>query len=145
MITTGTTHFGQGMNTEETVKNERILLLINEDNTILRLTKLFLETEKFTVLCADTGQEALELFSTNIDRVDLVVCDANILNNRNRKTISQLRGMKPGLQIILCADSEEILGCEEDLRSSDVVVVMKPYTTLTVIEYSKNFFAYRNS
>ncbi|MFZ4620147.1 MAG: response regulator [Bacteroidota bacterium] len=129
----------------ELEKNERILLLINQDNIILRLTKVFLETEKFTVLSADTGHEAMELFAAHVDRVDLVVCDANILNDHNRKTISRLREMKPDLQIILCANSDEIQGCEDELISSEVVVIMKPYNTLTIIEYAKNFFTYRYS
>ncbi len=133
------------MSPTELEKNERILLLINQDNIILGLTKVFLETEKFTVLSADTGHEALELFAAHVDRVDLVVCDANILNDHNRKTISRLREMKPDLQIILCANSDKIQGCEDELILSKVVVIMKPYNTLTIIEYAKNFFTYRYS
>jgi DNA-binding NtrC family response regulator len=133
------------MNAIAEEKTERILLIINEDNTVLRLTKILLENERFTVLSADSGHDGLEQFAAHIDRIDLVVCDANILNERNRNTISRLLALKPDIQIILCANAEEVQVCKEELRSPDVVVIMKPYTTLTIVEYAKNFFQYRNN
>jgi len=132
------------MNTTAERENERILLMINKDKTFLRLTKILLETEKFTVLCAESGEEGIGQFTLHRDRIDLVVCDANVLNDRGRKTIKQLQALKPDIQIILCANSDEIQCCEEEVRSADMVVIMKPYTTLTIIEYAKNYFLYRN-
>lgn len=136
---------GYPMSTTAEKENERILLLINEDKTFLRLTKILLETEKFTVLCAESGEDGIGQFLMHQDRIDLVVCDANILNDRDRKTISRLKDLKPEIQIILCANSDEIQCCEEEVRSAEMVVIMKPYTTMTIIEYAKNYFLYRNN
>ena len=133
------------MNTNIDRENERILLLINEDKTFLRLTKILLETEKFTVICAESGEDGVGQFSMHHDRIDLVVCDANIFHDRARKTITRLKAVKPDIQIILCANSDEIQCCEEEVRSAEMVVIMKPYTTLTIIEYARNYFLYRNN
>lgn len=101
------------------------VLVIDDEELIRILTESFLEQLGYTVLLADCGEEATEIFRENSDRIQLVLSDITMPGIDGIETIRQLRKISPGLKAIISSgySSEKI-----DSLPRDTVFLAKPYS-----------------
>ena len=102
-----------------------IILYAEDDEGIRKTTLELLEIEGYEVLVASNGQEALELYSPNAERVDLLLTDLRMPKMNGRELAEQIRQKNPNLPIIIfaCFSSPEQ---EEELRQAGFITVCKP-------------------
>ena len=101
------------------------VLVVDDEELIRILTDSFLEQLGYSAILADCGEEAIEIFKENSDRIQLVLSDITMPGIDGIETVNQLRKISPGLRAIISSgySSERI-----DSLPRDTVFLAKPYS-----------------
>jgi signal transduction histidine kinase/CheY-like chemotaxis protein len=79
-------------------------ILLADDNDMIRtLAATFLRQSGFQVLLAGDGQEAVEVFRREHDRVQLVVLDMRMPRLSGREALTHLRQIDPGVRVLFAS------------------------------------------
>ncbi|RJP20039.1 MAG: PAS domain S-box protein [Deltaproteobacteria bacterium] len=87
------------------------VLFVDDEELIRDLGRQVLETHGYTVCLAADGREAIEWYSANRDRVDLVILDLTMPHRSGLEVFRAIRAMNPSAKVILSSGntpSEEI-------------------------------------
>lgn len=104
------------------------VLMVDDNYSVLMTAKAILENHiGFSVLTANDGLEALDLFRRNIDQISLVICDLTMPNMDGWETISELRKLRPGLPVIMASGYDLAMAMEEAHEETPQVFLSKPY------------------
>ena len=89
--------------------SERVRILIIDDHKIfLDLVKELLESNGFEVETAANPVKALEQYTTQKNRADLVLLDYYMPVLDGAKTFEWLRKLNPNVKVIICSGAEEL-------------------------------------
>ena len=100
-------------NKEENEK-EPVILFVDDDDLVLDVGVRLLQKIGYKVLEAKDGHQAVDLFSKNKDRVDLVILDMKMPFN-GEKAFRKLREMKENIKILITS------GWVEDYRVQKMI------------------------
>lgn len=111
------------------------ILVAEDDKDIVELLKLYLENERYEVLEANDGEEALKIIEEN--KIDLAVLDIMMPKLNGYEVTKNIR-KNSGIPILILSaknlDSDKILGL--DLGADDYIA--KPFNPLEVIARIKS-------
>ncbi len=79
------------------------ILLVEDDEKVLRLTKVLLEQVGYTVLPAGDGEEALRVFDEHADAIDLAVLDVVMPKLGGRAVFERIRQKRPQLRAVFAS------------------------------------------
>ena len=106
-----------------------VVLVVDDEEVVLRAASLALTHHGYTVLEADSGQAAIEILAREKDRVALALLDLSMPGMSGLETLPELRRIKPDLAVIISSGYGE----EETMRlfAGQQVsgFVQKPYTS----------------
>ena len=77
------------------------ILLVDDEAIVIGVGKQMLEKLGFAVLTASNGQEALDIFKANKDRIDLVVLDMIMPGMGAGDTYDELQVLDPEIKVLL--------------------------------------------
>jgi len=83
------------------------VLLVDDQESVLRLGTKMLKFLGYNVLTASCGSEALELFRQNRDAIRCVITDLTMPEMDGRETLASLREIDPGLPVMLSSGYNE--------------------------------------
>jgi len=113
--------------------NGERILVVDDEGSILAITRAALQNFGYEVLVADSGIEAIATFSRNSDSIKLVISDLAMPLMDGRTTIAELRKIKPGVKIIISSGTAKEI--EEVLPHIKVDgVIAKPFTNENLLE-----------
>ena len=97
---------------EEDQKNIRwqgseTILLVDDEETVRTVSKQMLEQRGFDILLACDGREALEVFRSHMDKVDVVLMDLTMPHMNGEETFRELRQLKPDVRVVLMSGYNE--------------------------------------
>lgn len=78
-----------------------MILLVDDDEILLEVTREILETAGYRVLTATGGRQALELFEAWRDEIDLVMLDMIMPGIGGGETFRELKKLDPGVSVII--------------------------------------------
>ena len=107
--------------------NDKMILIVDDESRIRKLIKDFIEQEEYSVLEAADGEEAVEQFESNINKVKLVILDVMMPKQDGWSALRQIRQISNVPVIMLTARSEEqdeLFGYELGVDES----VSKPFS-----------------
>ena len=116
----------------ETMPKGKETILLVEDNDAVRLVSFdVLEMCGYTVLEARDGEEALRIFNTHQDAIELVVTDVVMPGISGVELAKQLRALDPDIRILYLSGytKEEILSNGE--FQDNIAFLQKPYSLLS--------------
>jgi PAS domain S-box-containing protein len=102
----------------------RLVLLADDNDALRALAGAYLQQGGFHVLLAADGQEAVDLFRSQQDRIDLVILDQVMPHLTGRDALEQMRRIKPSLRALVASGSP---GVELPRPAEGLGVVTKPY------------------
>lgn len=96
------------------------ILLIDDEESIIDVCEEFLETLGYNILKADNGHDALQIFTENKNRIDLVILDMIMPGLSGNETFDGLKLINPQVKVILssgyltCDQAKKIMekGCD---------------------------------
>ena len=113
---------------------QKHVLVVEDDNDILELLKLYLEASEFLVSVAYDGVEALNILKN--EKIDLLIADIMMPRMNGYELIKSVR-VNSNIPIIIISaknmDSDKILGLD---IGADAYVT-KPFNPLEVVAYVK--------
>jgi two-component system cell cycle sensor histidine kinase/response regulator CckA len=109
------------------VKGEGVVLLAEDDRSVRRLVVNELTRRGFTVLEADDGAAALEIFRKEKDRVDILVTDVVMPRMNGADLAKAAERIRPGLKILFISGHPERSGAGLD-PTGVTNLLMKPFT-----------------
>ena len=101
-------------------KGHETLLLVDDEEMILEVSREILETLGYTVIQAQGGKEAIDLYRANKDNIDMVILDMIMPDMGGGETYDQLKAINSELKALLSSgysidgQAKEILerGCD---------------------------------
>ncbi len=113
------------------VRGEGVVLLAEDDRSVRRLVVTELKRRGFTVLDAEDGRAALEVFQQHKDTIDILVTDV-VMPRMNGADLAKEAGrIRPGLKILFISGHPERAGSGLDPAHVHNLL-MKPFTADTL-------------
>lgn len=83
------------------MSDQQKIILIAEDELLVReAARMALEDEQYTVLLADNGDEALEIFVDRYEEIDLVLLDVQMPGMNGDDALEQMQFIDPDVKVI---------------------------------------------
>jgi two-component system cell cycle sensor histidine kinase/response regulator CckA len=117
--------------------NGELVLLVDDEMNIRRVTKMTLEKHNYRVLEANDGPEALAIFAQEMDSISVVLTDMRMPYIDGIALIRALKKMKPDMTFIASTGQDDEPRSAELQELGVVNFLTKPYDTrklLTVLE-----------
>ncbi len=116
---TGSAPVGRGTET---------ILLVEDEDSVRALALTVLLRHGYQVLPAVSGVEALQVWASDRDRIDLVLTDVVMPEGTSGTQLARrLREEKPGIKIILCSGYGAEVMHEDDGMLATIPYLQKPY------------------
>jgi signal transduction histidine kinase len=109
------------------VESAETVLLVEDEQSLLKLMKELLRAEGYTVLESADGLSAIETSKTHTGKIHLLVTDMIMPRMHGRELAMQLRQQRPELKVLY------ITGYADPSRLEDASVLEKPFTPETLL------------
>jgi len=106
---------------------DSVVLVVDDEPTVLRVARARLERMGYSVLMANDGAEALDVFRANCDRIGLVLLDLAMPHMDGWATLTALRAISPGIRAVLASGYEEGQVMQGDHPEQPQSFLQKPY------------------
>jgi two-component system cell cycle sensor histidine kinase/response regulator CckA len=113
------------------VRGEGVVLLAEDDRSVRRLVVAELGRRGFTVLDAEDGRAALDLFRQHQDRIDILVTDVVMPRMNGADLAKEVQMIRPGLKVLFISGHPERAGAGVDPTGA-TNLLMKPFTADTL-------------
>jgi len=100
---------------DKVIKGTETILLVDDEAPVLKVGTRILSTLGYTVLEAKSGQEAVDIYKANKDKIDLVMLDVIMPDMGGGKVYDLLKKVNPDIKVLLCS------GYSIDGRSTEIL------------------------
>jgi nitrogen-specific signal transduction histidine kinase/CheY-like chemotaxis protein len=112
---------------------ERILFVDDEEG-VVQMGRKMLERLGYEVIISTDGREALEIFRSQPEQIDLVITDQTMPNITGAELAQELMRIRPDIPVILCSGFSELIDQEKAKAMGIREFVMKPIITRDIGE-----------
>ncbi len=109
------------------------ILLAEDDGTIRKLFHRILTDAGYTVIAAENGQDGLEKFLENEDRIEFLITDVIMPKKTGRELFDAIRARKPVMKALFISGYAEDRFRERDLPEAGTHFVYKPLLPLDLL------------
>ncbi|MBB3121717.1 EAL domain-containing protein [Pseudoduganella violacea] len=118
---------------------QRVLLLVDDEQNVLSALQRALRGEGYRILCAGTGQEALELLA--IHPVGVIVSDARMPEMAGTELLRRVKGLHPEIVRIMLSGYTELSSVTEAINEGAVYkFITKPWDDSLLREHIRESF-----
>ncbi len=110
------------------------VLLVDDEEMLRKLGATMLTRQGFTVLIAQDGIEAIEVFRKHVGEIRFVLCDLTMPRMDGWATLTALRQIVPGIPVILASGYNEEEVMEGDHPELPQAFLGKPYRREQLLE-----------
>ena len=103
------------------------ILVVDDESLVLEVSKEILEQAGFHVLTAFTGEEALEVYKSSEDGIDLVLLDLSMPGMGGPKTLESLLEQDPKVKVLIASGYSPADGGEGLVGLGASGFINKPY------------------
>jgi signal transduction histidine kinase/ActR/RegA family two-component response regulator len=118
------------------LRGAQTILMVDDEDLLLTMGQMVLSSFGYTVLTANSGAKALELFAHWKDSIDLVLVDLVMPIMSGRELTEQIRQIAPRARILWCSGYVRASQAEEDDP-----YLQKPFTSQDLLRAVKNALA----
>jgi PAS domain S-box-containing protein len=92
---------------EQEWRGSGTVLVVDDEETVRITSQAMLESLGFTVMTAEDGPTALEVYGSRNDEIDAVLLDLTMPHLDGEETFRELRRIRPGVRVILSSGYSE--------------------------------------
>jgi signal transduction histidine kinase/ActR/RegA family two-component response regulator len=107
--------------------NERILV-VEDDDAVRRMARVFLEIKRYTVIEARSAAEAIQLVERNEEPIDLVLTDVVMPGMKGRELVERLGKLRPNLKVLYMSAYTEDAAINIGILSPGTAFIEKPFS-----------------
>ena len=108
-------------------KEEKTLLLVDDEEMILEVTRRLLEKLGYTVLAARSGKEAIDIYKANQEKIDGVIVDMIMSEMGGGETFDRLKAVNPHVKVLLSSGYGIDGNAQEILDRGCIGFIQKPF------------------
>jgi len=129
-----------GVNEERKPAEERApggtetILLAEDDETVRNLTRTVLEEFGYTVIAAVDGQDAVEKYSVNQDRIKLLLFDIIMPRMNGKEAYDKIRMIQPDARILFQSGYASDMVRQKVLLEDKMPVIFKPSSPANLLK-----------
>ena len=123
-----------------TVTGEGVILLVEDDVSVRRLVKTELSRRGFTIIEAEDGRAALDVFNRDAGRIDVIVTDVVMPRMNGADLAKEVEKVRPGQKLLFISGHPERAGAGLD-PTGITNLLMKPFTADTLAARIKELMA----
>ena len=113
------------------------ILVVDDEEMVRRAAGAMLEQYGYTVLLAQDGQRAIDLFRRVGDQISLVLLDLTMPVMSGEETLRQLKNIRPEVRVVLSSGYNEIEAVQHFSGKGLNGFIQKPYTSSQLAEKMK--------
>jgi PAS domain S-box-containing protein len=117
------------------VGGHETVLVVEDEPSILELTRRVLETQGFTVLTASSARDALELVASHQGAIDLLLTDVIMPEMNGRDLSEKARALRPQLKLLFMSGHPADVIASRGLLNPGVSLVEKPFSIDALLEH----------
>ena len=125
--------------------NGETILVVDDEQSILDITKNTLEMYGYKVITARDGVEALSVYTREKDKVDIVLTDLIMPSLDGLTTARTLRKMNPGVKIITSSGIKISDDDHESLGTENHIFLQKPYSAQKLLTTIRQILSEKKS
>ncbi len=104
------------------------ILLADDHEGICEMAQSVLKAKGYQVLLARDGEEALEVFKANRDRISLVLLDVIMPRRGGPEVFEAIKALKPGILVVFATGYSNETAVLADIVERGLAVLKKPYS-----------------
>ncbi|MBW1861249.1 MAG: response regulator, partial [Deltaproteobacteria bacterium] len=116
------------ISTDEIIKGKGTVLLVDDEEMVLDAGEQMLRKLGYEVLLAGSGQEALEQYKKNQDRIDMILLDMVMPGMGGGKTYDRLKEINPKVMVLLSSGYSIDGQAKEILKRGCDGFIQKPFS-----------------
>lgn len=105
-----------------------MILVIDDEEALREVIQEVLEMSDVPCICAASGQEGLEIFTTNQDRIQAVLLDVQMPLMSGQETFEHLRQLNPNLPVVLMSGRPKHVTMAQFSKWEHLWYLEKPFT-----------------
>ena len=110
-------------------------ILLAEDDALVRaMATTFLTDYGYTVLAAENGEEAVQLFLQNQDNIDLLLFDLLMPKMNGLEACKEIQKVRPGIKALIASGYLPEAQAMDAVPGDGVSMVAKPYNPATLLQ-----------
>jgi CheY-like chemotaxis protein len=113
--------------TKDLTAGSETILLVDDEKVIVAVNRPMLEKLGYTVLTAEGGREAIEVFDANHDRIDMVILDMIMPDLGGGAVFDHLKSVQPDVKVLLSTGYSISGQAEEILARGCAGFIQKPF------------------
>jgi|GEM_PF-1607549 len=110
------------------VWHEEVILVVDDEPTIRDIAKEMLEAIGLSVLTASDGNQAVEVFRENADKISCVLLDLTMPGLDGTQVFHEMRRIRNTVKVILCSGYNEQDATQRFLDKGLAGFIQKPYS-----------------
>ncbi len=118
----------------EKYKGSGTILVADDEESILVLSRTILEKAGFRVITAINGKDAIKKFTDHSDEIDLVLLDMTMPEKNGVEVMKVIKKIKPGIKAVLSSGYNKNNNYEDLFEQGFSNFLGKPYTPEMLIE-----------
>ena len=123
------------MTVEEFSPGHETVLLVDDEEMIVDVGKRMLEKLGYETLTAMNGAEAIEIFQTQKDKINLVILDMIMPKISGGETFDRIMKINPAIKVILCSGYSIDGQATEILNRGCKAFIQKPFNLKTLSQH----------
>jgi len=111
----------------EIIRGEATVLVVDDEESVRKLTERMLKSMGYRVILAKDGREAVEIYRKKRDEIDLVLLDMIMPGMTGRETNAALQKIDPAVKVILASGYSRNGKAAEILSEGVLGFIQKPF------------------
>ncbi|MBI2472109.1 MAG: response regulator [Planctomycetes bacterium] len=126
---------GTKVETEALPKGGTVTILIAEDEESVRnLMKIVLERNGYEVIEAVDGEDALDKFRKNKDKIQFLLLDVIMLGKSGKEVYEEIKKMKPDMKVLFMTGYSDDIVRKRDILNKGFDYILKPVSATELLE-----------
>ncbi len=118
-----------------------VVLVVDDEPLVRGMAKTALELHGYTVLVAENGLAAIDIFKRYPGEIALVVLDLSMPGMSGEETLPELRRIRPGVKVVVSSGYSEAEAMNMFQGQQVAGFLQKPYSSLGLAEKVKAYVA----
>ncbi len=114
-------------------RGNETILVVDDEEPLLDLSRELLKELGYSVLCASSGEEALEIYSGH-ENISLVLMDINMPGMGGFKSMQEILKIDPQARILICSGYAPGTQTQDSLNAGAAGFIGKPYRIAELTE-----------
>ncbi len=127
----------------EDAKVKGVILFVEDEKNVLSMSSQILERKNFTVLKAETGEEAIELLESRDEPIDLLLTDVVLPGVTGYEVARTLESRFPGVPILFTSGYTDNVVAQQEALNAEVDFLQKPYRLVELLQKVRSILSAR--